>query len=130
MKKISRSEYQFRKFVANFKKGLEEPSLFWDYIEGNFRSICFNNNIPIIRKKVIREYKWRIEKTNAKLCLENGTCRCCGCEKEALWCTRACSVSNPNNPFCKEEDNLEVCFPRMEEINLNNVNDRKKWEKK
>jgi hypothetical protein len=123
----SRKQIAREEFWNHIKLIPSEPELVYDYFQGMYRQFCFDRGLPFIRKKIIKEYIWRKNYTKAKRCVEERSCKCCGCKTPAsIFCTRACSVSKYEH--CGSVFKLEQCFPKMGEIDLNNPEERKKWE--
>lgn len=108
LNKIKKRFPIWKQYFSQIKK---EPKLVFDFFQGEFRQICYDHKIPLVRKKIIQEYLWRINETPAKDCVKNGSCLCCGCDSPAVhFCNKACSVQKYE---CDKAFGLTQCYPEM-----------------
>lgn len=82
----------WKEFFQTVKKIRKHPKDVWWYIQGTFRTICYNNYPWMIRKHILEQFEHR--KIKAAPCLENKSCKFCGCRTpDVFFSNKACSLS-------------------------------------
>ena len=94
VKKIS--DMKLRQIWQNLK---DDPKDLWYYVQGNVRLAVYNSIFNfLIRRHIVEQFEYR--KKQAKPCLDNGSCLCCGCDTPAVFFSdKGCKVERSKS--CK-----------------------------